>query len=86
MAKTAMIRARTEPKLKVEVENILEKLGMTSTEAINLFYAQVKLRKGLPFDVKLPNTLTLKTMKETDAGENLVECKDDKDLIKKLGI
>jgi len=63
MAKTAMIRARTEPSLKEEVENILEKLGMSSTEAINMFYRQVKLRKGLPFDVRIPNKVTTDTLK-----------------------
>ena len=63
MAKTAMIRARTEPSLKEEVENILEKLGMSSTEAINMFYRQVKLRKGLPFDVRIPNKVTTTLLK-----------------------
>ncbi|MDO8444949.1 MAG: type II toxin-antitoxin system RelB/DinJ family antitoxin [Deltaproteobacteria bacterium] len=71
MAKTAMIRARTEPSLKEEVESILEKLGMTSTEAINMFYRQVKLRKGLPFDVKIPNKVTTDTFKKTDEGKEL---------------
>lgn len=71
MAKTAMIRARTEPALKDEVDRILHQLGMTSTEAINLFYRQVKLRKGLPFDVKIPNKATVQVFKETDEGKGL---------------
>mgnify|MGYP001568668672 CR=1 FL=1 len=71
MAKTGMIRARTEPELKSNVERILKKLGMTSTEAINLFYRQIQLRKGLPFDVKIPNKTTLETFKKTDANIEL---------------
>ena len=71
MAKTGMIRARTEPGLKSNVERILKKLGMTSTEAINLFYRQIQLRKGLPFDVRIPNKTTLETFKKTDAGIEL---------------
>ncbi len=71
MAKTAMIRARTEPALKDEVDRILHQLGMTSTEAINLFYRQVKLRKGLPFDIKIPNKETGQVFKETDEGKGL---------------
>jgi DNA-damage-inducible protein J len=71
MAKTAMIRARTEPSLKNEVDGILEKLGMTSSEAINMFYRQVKLRKGLPFDVRIPNKETLRAMKDADEERNL---------------
>lgn len=81
---TAMIRARTEPNLKEEVENILKKLGMTSTEAINLFYRQVKLRKGLPFDVKIPNKATLDTFKKTDEGKELNTYESIDDFLKKM--
>ena len=48
MAKSAMIRARVESDLKDEVEQIFRILGLSTTEAINLFYIQVRLRKGLP--------------------------------------
>ena len=84
MARTAMIRARTEPDLKSEVERILEELGMTSTEAVNLFYRQVKLQKGLPFDVKIPNKTTLETFRKTDEGKELNEYKDMKAFLKKM--
>jgi len=84
MARTAMIRARTEPALKSEVERILEELGMTSTEAVNLFYRQVKLQKGLPFDVKIPNKTTLETFRKTDEGKEINEYKDMKAFLKKM--
>lgn len=86
MSKTAMIRARVEPGLKTQAESVLKKLGITPTEAISVFYSQIKLRKGLPFDVKIPNKTTLKTFKDTDAGKNLVESKDIKDFFEKLEI
>ncbi len=86
MAKTAMIRARTTPNLKTETERVFEKLGISTSEAINLFLSQVRLRKGLPFDVKIPNKTTLKAMKDADQGENLTVCKDADDMFKKLGI
>ncbi len=85
MAKTAMIRARTEPNLKEEVERILEKLGMSSTEAINIFYRQVKLRKGLPFDVKIPNKVTTETFKKTDEGKELKDYDSIDDFFAKMG-
>jgi len=84
MARTAMIRARTEPALKSEVDRILEELGMTSTEAVNLFYRQVKLQKGLPFDVKIPNKTTLETFRKTDEGKELNEYKSMKAFLKKM--
>ena len=85
MAKSAMIRARTEPTLKAAVDKIFHQLGMTCSEAINLFFAQVTLRKGIPFDVALPNKTTLKAMKEVEHKKAL-GVKDLKDLFKKLGI
>ena len=80
MARTAMIRARIEPKLKDEVEHVFDKLGLSASEAINMFYAQVSLRRGLPFDVVIPNKKTLKTMRDTDQGKNIVRTKSMKDL------
>jgi DNA-damage-inducible protein J len=86
MPKTAMIRARTEPALKKEAESVFKKLGLTSTEAINLFYTQVKLHKGLPFEVKVPNETTIRTFEKTDRGEDIAQCKDADDMFKKLGV
>jgi len=84
--KTATIRARIEPELKINAEKILNTLGLSTTEAITLFYRQIELTNGLPFRVELPNKTTEKTFKETDQGENLITCKDDSDLFSKLGI
>ena len=86
MAKTAMIRARIEPRLKLHAERVLDRLGLTPTEAITVFYRQVELRKGLPFDVVIPNATTLNTLRATDAGRDLVVCEDADDMFRKLGI
>jgi len=86
MAKTAMIMARTTPDLKKDVEKILKKLGMSTTEAINIFLSQIRLLQGLPFDVKIPNKTTRETFRKTDEGKELVKCKDADDMFKKLGI
>jgi DNA-damage-inducible protein J len=85
MAKTALINARTEPDLKEEVEGILKKLGLSTTEAINIFFHQVKMRKGLPFPVEIPNDETLKTFRDSEAGKRLVKCKDADDMFRKMG-
>lgn len=86
MAKTSMIRARTTPELKENAERIFEKLGINTSEAINLFLAQVRIYKGIPFDVRIPNKTTLKTFKKTDEGKELVKCKDADDMFRKLRI
>ena len=86
MSKSAMIRARTEPKLKDEVEKIFHELGLSCTEAINIFFRQVKLQHGLPFDVKIPNKTTLKAMEDVKRRRKLHKAKNAKELFGKLGI
>ena len=86
MNKTSTVRARIEPDLKDKAEQVFHKLGLTSTQAITLFYKQVELRNGLPFDVVIPNETTLRTFDETDAGKNLIVCEDANDMFEKLGI
>ena len=81
-----MVRARVEPKLKLDAERLFESLGLSATQAITLFYKQVSLRKGLPFNVVIPNATTERTLDDTDRGENLVICRDADDMFKKLGI
>ena len=76
MAKTAVVRARIEPELKTDAEYILRELGLSPTEAVTLFYQQIKLMRGLPFEVKIPNEITLKTFQDTDADENLIHAED----------
>jgi len=86
MSKTATVRARIEPELKADVETLFKRIGLSATEAINLFYRQVKLRNGLPFNVVIPNKTTEKVFKDTDAHRNLIRCEDTNDMFQKLGI
>ncbi len=54
MAKSANLYARIEPDVKAEAEAILMSLGIPASNAINMFYKQIILQRGLPFEVKLP--------------------------------
>jgi DNA-damage-inducible protein J len=71
MAKSQMIRARVEPRLKHDAEAVLDELGMTPTEAITLFYKQVTLYRGLPFPVRIPNATTRKALREARSRKNI---------------
>lgn len=66
MHKNAIIHARIEPKLKTRAEAILHQVGLTSAEAMRLFYQQICLYKGLPFPVRVPNKATIKAMRDAD--------------------
>lgn len=54
MAKSANLYARIEPEVKEQAEMILNALGIPASNAITMFYKQIILQKGLPFEVKLP--------------------------------
>ena len=54
MAKSANLYARIEPDVKEQAEAILNALGIPASNAITMFYKQIILQKGLPFEIKLP--------------------------------
>ena len=84
MAKTEMIRVRMKPELKREAERIFAALGLSTTEAITLFYKQVALHQGLHFMVKIPNEETLEAIRQLDAGEGLTEYSSVDELMAEL--
>lgn len=53
MSQTAVIRTRIDPRRKAKAEAIMAKLGVSPTQAINMFYAQIELRKAIPFPLSL---------------------------------
>jgi DNA-damage-inducible protein J len=84
--KTATIRARIDPALKSEVEEILSHLGLTASEAVHLLYRQIQLRRGLPFDVRVPNALTTRTLRASQAGKGVKRFSSRKELYADLGL
>ena len=59
-AKSANLYARIEPDVKEQAEGILATLGIPASNAINMFYKQIILQRGLPFDVKIPSSRPIK--------------------------
>ena len=71
--KSANLYARIEPDVKERAESILSALGVPASNAINMFYKQIILHRGLPFEVALPaqRPLDLSEMSETQLSEEL---------------
>lgn len=86
MLKDSTVRARVNHKLKDDAEAVLGQLGITMTEAINLFLAQIKLRQGLPFHVIIPNETTRKTMEEAEKGIGLKSYESVEALFEELDV
>ena len=72
--KTAAVHSRIEPETKKMAEGILRKLGLSPTEAIRLFYTQITLRNGLPFNISIPNEETVQALDDSRKNRNLTTC------------
>ncbi len=81
--KTAADRNWIDREIKDRAENILLRLGLSPTEAIRIFYTQITLRNGLPFEVELPNATTRAALEDSRTGKNLTKHSSVDDLFKK---
>ena len=68
--KTANLYARIEPDVKEQAESILSTLGISASNAINMFYKQIILNRGLPFDVKIPTARPVDVAELTEVELN----------------
>lgn len=84
--KTTTVRARLERDLKEEAEMILDQLGISTTEAIRIFFKQVQLQRGMPFDLKLPNETTKKALDDAYNRKELISSSSPQELFEDLGI
>ena len=71
MAKTATIQTRVDPVVKNNAQKILKKLNISMSEAISMYLSQITLHNGIPFEIKIPNEVTAKTLKNAENGINV---------------
>lgn len=79
MAKTANLYARIEPELKEQAESILTALGIPASNAITMFYKQIILQRGIPFEMRLPaaRPLDMDALTKEQLDEELQKGYDD---------
>jgi DNA-damage-inducible protein J len=79
-----MIHARIDPRLKRSAEPIFSEIGLSTTEAIRLFLTQVRLHRGLPFPVEIPNDATRAAMRDAAVGRKLKRYASFRELRKRI--
>jgi DNA-damage-inducible protein J len=84
MSKTAIVRARVDEDVKKDTEKIFKELGFTMSDAINIFLRRCRVKKGIPFELEIPNAETIKVFEDTDNGIGLNRCDSVKQLFKEL--
>jgi len=85
MIKKARVEARVDKKLKEEVLSVLRKLDISESEAIRMYFRQIALTQGIPFEVKIPNKETIKALNEVKNGK-LREYNNFDDYLADIGI
>ncbi len=71
MRSSETVQVRVDEQTKTEAKKVLGALHLSMSEAICLFLRQVVLHQGIPFEIKIPNTLTAKTLRESEEGIDL---------------
>ena len=84
MEKSATIQARINPEVKREAQKILSQLHISMSEAIAMYLTQITLHKGIPFEIKIPNEITQKALKESEEGKKLHRVNNVNDLFENL--
>ena len=77
MAKNATINMRVDESLKTDVERIFHALGISTTEAINMFLNRVRLSKGLPFSVQMTDDEFRRYLAECPLDDEAISPQED---------
>jgi len=81
---TTTIQARIDAESKKQARKILNVLGLSMSEAISLYFRQIILRRGIPFDIEIPNALTAKVLARADKKKGLRKAANTDKLFKAL--
>ena len=72
---SALVQARLRPELKQEAERLLAEIGLNPSEAIRVFYTQITIQGGIPFEMKVPNKETIQALEEMNDPEKRAKLK-----------
>jgi DNA-damage-inducible protein J len=84
--KTATVTVRLDPKVKKNAQKVLEKLGITTSQAVTMYFNQISEEQGLPFRPHIPNAETLQAMDDVANHRNIKTFDNLEDLFKDLGL
>ena len=83
--KTVKMNIRVNKDINQKAEKVFSSFGLTNSQAVNMFFSQVVLSNGIPFDIKIPsyyNEKTMKVIEDAENGEGLLNCKSNDDFFK----
>ena len=86
MTTDAVVRARISGQVRDEAASVLASMGLSVSDAIRMMLVRVAAEKALPFEVKVPNAVTARTLHKIEQGQDLERPKDAADMFAELGM
>jgi DNA-damage-inducible protein J len=84
MSKTTTVTVRLDPQVKQDVQEVLDALGITLTQAVTMYFNQISMEKALPYHPHVPNAETEKAIQDALVGKNLHTAENMEDLFAQL--
>jgi DNA-damage-inducible protein J len=82
---TTMVHVRVDEKTKKKAAKTLAGMGISLSDAVRMLLVRVAAEKALPFEVRVPNPITVKSMRAADRGRGKRH-RSANALFKELGI
>lgn len=72
MPKNQTLHMRIDEGLKADADELFSQIGITTSDAVNIFLKQALIYGGFPFDVRIPqfNETTKAALKEAEETAN----------------
>lgn len=68
MATTEMVHIRIDRRVKAQATKALASMGLSVSDAVRVLLTRVAAEKALPFEVKVPNAVTVAAMRGARKG------------------
>ena len=86
MAADTVVRARIDAKTKEQATEALQEMGLSISDYIRMALVRVAREKAVPFPVKVPNSVSVDTIRKSERGEDVHSARDADDLFDQLGL
>jgi DNA-damage-inducible protein J len=77
---------RLDAEAKTQAYQILDRMGIKPTDAVNMLMHHIALFGELPFQPRVPNHETIQTFQKTDAGQDLTHHRSVDDIFTSLSM
>lgn len=65
-SQTSMLHVRIDDETKLQAQQALKAMGLSVSDAVRIFLTRVVAEQAIPFDIRVPNTVTVSAMNEAD--------------------